>query len=148
MQKLLSTFILVIAFSTLSFGQQDKMYYETLKTMFDVSGAEGTYQSALTQMFSIFKQQYAEVDEGMWVELEAEFQNAAMDDLIEMLVPIYEKHLTIDDLKGIIAFYETPVGKKYAAQTPIITTEAMQAGQEWGMKIGADFMEKMKARGY
>ncbi len=148
MQKLLYTLFLVCTLTSLSFAQQDKMYAETLETMFDVSGVEGTYQAALAQMFTIFKQQYTDVDESMWTELEAEFNKAAMDDLIEILVPIYEKHLTIEDLQGIITFYETPVGKKYAAQTPLITSEAMQAGQEWGMKVGADFMKKMKAKGY
>jgi len=65
-----------------------------------------------------------------------------------MLVPVYQKHLSESDLKNVIAFYQSPAGKKFAEQTPIITTESMQVGQQWGLKIAQQFMEKIKAKGY
>lgn len=54
------------------------------------------------------------------------------DNLVKVYVPIYQKHLTLDDLKKIVAFYESPVGKKLGAVTPAITMEGMTAGQQLG----------------
>ena len=72
----------------------------------------------------------------------------SMSDLVTMLTPVYQKHLTEKDLEEIISFYNTPVGKKLATSTPMITTESMQVGQKWGMEIGQKVVERMKEKGY
>jgi len=96
----------------------------------------------------MFKEQYASVKEETWVSLEVEFKNTSINDLIELLTPTYQKHLTLEEIKGLIEFYETPVGKKYAQKSPLIMQESMQIGQQWGMKIGEEFAKKMKDKGY
>ena len=71
-----------------------------------------------------------------------------VDDLAEMLAPIYHKRLTLSDLQEITKFYESPVGKKMAAAQPAIASESMAVGQQWGMKIAAKVEEALKAKGY
>ncbi|MFZ1805726.1 MAG: DUF2059 domain-containing protein, partial [Cyclobacteriaceae bacterium] len=102
----------------------------------------------ISQMFTMFKQQFSTVDEETWTSFETEFKNVSINELEDLLVPIYQKHMTIEDLKELIKFYETPVGKKFALKTPLIVQESMQVGQQWGMKIGQDFAKKMKEKGY
>ena len=148
MKKLISTLSLILIFTNLSFAQADNEYKEALQTMFKVSGSEEMYQTAIEQMFTMFKGQYSSVKDEVWVSLEAEFKNTSINDLIEMLTPTYQKHLTLEDIKGLIEFYRTPVGKKYAKKSPMIMQESMQIGQQWGMKIGEEFAEKMKEKGY
>ena len=58
--------------------------------------------------------------------------------------PIYRKYLTLSDLRQIVAFYETPVGRKLAASTPAITSEGMQSGQQLGMEIAREMMEELQ----
>jgi hypothetical protein len=148
MKKFISTLSLIFILTNLSFGQSDNEYREALQTMFKVSGSEEIYQTAISQMFTMFKEQYASVKEETWVSLEAEFKNTSINDLIELLTPTYQKHLTLEEIKGLIEFYETPVGKKYAQKSPLIMQESMQIGQQWGMKIGEEFAKKMKDKGY
>lgn len=148
MKKLISTLSLILIFTNLSFAQADNEYKEALQTMFKVSGSEEMYQTAIEQMFTMFKGQYSSVKDEVWVSLEAEFKNTSINDLIEMLTPTYQKHLTLEDIKGLIEFYRTPVGKKYAKKSPMIMQESMQIGQQWGMKIGEEFAKKMKDKGY
>ena len=71
-----------------------------------------------------------------------------VDDLAEMLAPIYYKRLTLSDLQEITKFYESPVGKKMAAAQPAIASESMAVGQQWGMKIATKVEEALKAKGY
>ena len=148
MKKLISTLSLILIFTNLSFAQADNEYKEALQTMFKVSGSEEMYQTAIEQMFTMFKGQYSSVKDEVWVSLEAEFKNTSINDLIEMLTPTYQKHLTLEDIKGLIEFYRTPVGKKYAKKSPMIMQESMQIGQQWGMKIGEEFAKKMNDKGY
>ncbi|WP_373731807.1 DUF2059 domain-containing protein, partial [Bacteroides heparinolyticus] len=57
--------------------------------------------------------------------------------------PIYQKHLTLKDLEDILAFYNTPVGKKLSASTPVMGKEAMRIGQQLGMEIGRQMQNEI-----
>ena len=143
---LLITFLFVSCSSV--FAQVTESYKNTLKQMLESAGSEATFSVAIKQMFGIFRQQKSSVPDEVWAGLEAEFEKASMTELVEMLAPVYQKHLTEDDLKKIIEFYQTPAGKKYATKTPLITQESMQVGQQWGMKVGQQFMQKLAEKGY
>ncbi len=131
------------------FGQPEKEEYRsTLKKMLMVSGSEESYKMAVQQMFVMFKQQYADVAPEAWIEFEDEFLNTSLDDLVDMMVPVYKKYLTLEDLEGIIRFYESPVGIKFARNTPHIMKESMLVGQQWGLKMGQEFEDKMQQRGF
>lgn len=148
MTKILSIIVFIVLFSTTVFGQAEKEYGKALKRMFEVSGTEKSYDAVIKQMFTIFKQQYPDVKMEVWNDLEKEFAKTSIDDLTKMLVPVYSKYMTKEDLKELIKFYQTDVGKKFAKNTPLIMQESMQIGQQWGMKIGQDFEKKMKEKGY
>ena len=148
MTKQLLTIILLINVSLTAFGQTDGEYSNTLKKMFEVSGSEESYRAVIQQMFTMYKKQYSDVDAAVWNDLEKEFLKTSLNELTEMLTPVYAKYMTQEDLNGIIKFYETPVGGKFAKNTPLILQESMQIGQQWGMKIGQDFANKMKEKEY
>lgn len=113
-----------------------------------VTGSEAVYKAVIDQMIVTLKTQKPGVPESVWNEFGEMFTKAASEDILDMLFPIYQKNLTEDDLKATIAFYETPAGQKLALKTPLIARESMQAGQEWGMKIGQKFVDKLKEKGY
>jgi hypothetical protein len=138
--------ILIISFGV-TFGQANS-YKVTLKKMLEVAGTESSFQVVVKQLFDMLKQQQTSVPDSIWMEFETEFLKTSIDDLVEMLAPVYQNHMTEADLMKIIEFYQTPVGKKYAEKTPLIMQESMQVGQQWGQSIGQKFLEKLKARGY
>ena len=147
MKKNLIVLILLVCASTFSFAQANSEYSKSLKKMFEVSGTEESYKAAIKQMVGMFKTQYAEVDKATWDELEKEFLKTSLNDLVDMLIPVYMKYLTLDDIKALITFYQTPVGQKYAKNTPLIMQESMEVGQQWGMQIGQKLQEKMEKKG-
>lgn len=49
-----------------------------------------------------------------------------VDELLDDMVPIYQKHLTQGDVDAMIVFYSSPTGKKLMQEMPEITQEAMQ----------------------
>ena len=67
---------------------------------------------------------------------------------MDIYVSIYYRYLTINDLKKITQFYESPVGKKLAESTPVMTAEAMEAGQQIGMVIAQEIVANLKEKGY
>lgn len=63
------------------------------------------------------------------------FSDLPLDDMIDAIIPIYQKHLTKGDLVAITAFYSSPVGQKVLKEMPAIMSEAMDAGGEIGKKM-------------
>jgi len=58
------------------------------------------------------------------------FQDFPIDELLDAIVPIYQKHLSPADVNKMIEFYSTPTGQKVIAEMPAMMKEAMQAGAE------------------
>lgn len=48
------------------------------------------------------------------------------DQMVQAMVPVYQKHFTHGDIESLIAFYSAPVGQKVLREMPAITGEAMQ----------------------
>jgi hypothetical protein len=48
------------------------------------------------------------------------------DDMLDAMVPVYQKHFTKGDVDALVSFYSTPTGQKLIKELPEITAEAMQ----------------------
>jgi hypothetical protein len=62
------------------------------------------------------------------------FAALPMDEMIDAIVPIYQKHLTKADLAAVTAFYSSPSGQKVLHELPAIMSESMQAGGAIGQR--------------
>lgn len=116
-----------------------------IRTMLNLSGQATVGAQVMETMTVQFKQMMPQVPAEFWKEAMKEMNANA---LIELIIPIYEKHYTHEDVKQLIAFYNTPIGKKLSATLPAITQESMAAGQEWGQQVAQDVMTKLKQKGY
>lgn len=47
-------------------------------------------------------------------------------EMLDDMVPTYQKHLTHGDIQAVLAFYKSPVGQKLLSEQPAMTQEAMQ----------------------
>jgi uncharacterized protein len=96
------------------------------------------------QMLQALRPMVPEAPESFWQELAARIRP---DDLVDMVVPIYAKHLDAKDVKDLIAFFESPAGRKLTKAQPAILQESMAAGQVWGRRIAEDIVRQAQARG-
>ena len=53
--------------------------------------------------------------------------NMPLDEMMQSMVPVYQKHFTHGDIDALIAFYSAPIGQKVLREMPAITAEAMQS---------------------
>jgi hypothetical protein len=65
--------------------------------------------------------------------------------LLDMAVPIYDKSFSAEEIKNLIAFYQTPLGQKAIVTVPKITAELQEAGRKWGETAGRDAMREVLA---
>jgi hypothetical protein len=66
------------------------------------------------------------------------------DDATAQLVAIYDQHFTQDEIKGLLQFYGSPLGQKFAAEMPKINTEMQAADRAFSMRIAKDVLQDLR----
>jgi uncharacterized protein len=65
--------------------------------------------------------------------------------MVDLAVPIYDKYLSDEEIKGLIQFYQTPLGQKALKVLPQLTAELGDAGRKMGETIGRQSMMEVLA---
>ena len=100
-------------------------YKEALKKIMDFSGTSTTTDDFFQKLSSIMKLNVPKENEAYWNEFAKNWKQKMEKKIFEMYMPVYEKHLTLEELKAVAAFYESPVGKKYKEASLIVMRETM-----------------------
>ena len=100
MKKIFITLLLLISFNSLS--SQDQ-YKSLLIDYMTAQGQFETFNATIDQMGSMMGVTIKESDK-------EEFTKDVMGSLIDLLVPVYKKHFSEQDLKDAIEMYKTPIG--------------------------------------
>jgi len=66
--------------------------------------------------------------------------------LIEQVVPIYHQQFTHDEIKGLLQFYGTPLGRKVIQAMPMILQQSMAVGQVWGKSLAPTIEDRLRIR--
>jgi hypothetical protein len=78
--------------------------------------------------------------------MELFFKKVNPKELIDLSVPIYHKHFSHEEIKGMIEFYKTPLGKVLAEKQPKVLEESIAAGQQWGQKLAMEVMQELTSQ--
>ena len=138
------SFLLLLFCHFLLTAQVSESYQNTLNEMIRVSGTGEAFISSVQQMKKMFKAQFADLKDEDWNSIEEYINKESFPNLINQLSPVYQKHLSEEDLKTIIAFYNSEAGKKFAEKTPLIAQESMVVGKQWGIELGQKIQELAK----
>ena len=143
MKKLL--FTLLICGSAYSIFAQSETKTKKIRQMLELNGSTNASAQVMKTMLGSFEKMYPKVDKKIWEEFAKEIKT---DDLIELVIPVYDKYYTEEDVDQLIVFYNSPIGKKVAETLPAISQESMVAGQAWGKQIAEKVVAKLKDKGY
>jgi uncharacterized protein len=84
----------------------------------------------------------ADYESKMTAMMDDMFSNMPMDEMMQAMVPAYQKHLTKGDIDNLVAFYSSPTGEKVLREMPAMMAEAMQDM----MPIMSRYMDTVRAR--
>jgi hypothetical protein len=104
------------------------------------------------QLTNILKKTNPEIDPRALEILKKEVMALIHEEMVEkeslqkLIYPIYHKYLTLEEIRELVRFYKTPVGKKAISVMPKMAQEAMQAGQAWGQSLGPVIQQRVLAR--
>jgi uncharacterized protein len=122
-------------------------YLETIRSHDMLKKISQTMSQGMQQMLH---EQYlkhkdelpADYETKMTARMNEMFENMPWDEMMQAMVPVYQKHLTKGDVDNLVAFYATPTGAKMLNDAPVIMQESMQAMTPIMMK----YMETVRTK--
>lgn len=126
--------------SASSFAEQasDK----SVKELLQVTGAGDMAVQMMGQMIPAMQQMMPDAPEEFWVEFSKQIDG---DELENLVVPVYQKHLTQADVDAQLKFLKSDAGQRMISVQPMIMQESMAIGQQWGMQLMQRAMEQLES---
>ena len=131
----------ILLSSTLAYSQTDTPKQQQIVKIMELTQAHKLLDNMMRTFKESFKESYPDVDQKFWNEF---FEEISTKDLVNMNVAIYDKHFNEEEVKGLLAFYESPLGKKVIEKMPLIMQESMLAGQQWGSEVGQKVLARLQ----
>lgn len=125
MKKLILTFLLILT-AQLSSAQEVAFKADCIKVI-RISGATAQMETAKKQIMGMISEEKHDA-------FGKEF-DAYLPSLYDKMADIYMAEYSHEDIKAMISFYESTVGKKMSGKAGTILEKSMAAGQEWGMEL-------------
>jgi hypothetical protein len=112
---------------------------EDVRKLFDVMASRQQMAQMMQQMFTQMrnmnreqlKKRHPEMSDADLARRDREsedlIKNFPMDEMLNDMIPIYQRHFTKSDIDALIAFYSSPAGQKFLHETPAVTAETMRA---------------------
>ena len=119
-------FVLIIALSVSSISSADAASGKEAEKLLNMIGIQAAMEQSMSQMLDIQLQQNPALAPYKGVMMEFLNENMSYESLKPDLIKIYSEEFTASELREIIAFYSTDVGKKSIEKMP---TLMMQGGQ-------------------
>ncbi len=123
----------------------DKAKNKQIHKLLRLTGAAAMAKQVMGQMLRNLKPAFPKVPQKFWTKFA---KKANTNDLVNQLVPIYAKHLSMRDIMGLVKFYESPVGRRYVKVQPFIVQDSMKVGRTWGLRLANDVVKELKRQGY
>lgn len=124
---------------------EDEAKNDDIRRLLELTNAAQMGKQMMDQMTASFKQAMPQVPGEFWDRF---MEKVDTNEMTEMVVPIYAKYFTHEDIKGLIEFSESPLGRKFTEVQPKIMQESYAAGQQWGMKLGQLVVQELQKEGH
>lgn len=138
-----SLLILSLCVLSLSANAQSTSKIQKINQLLELTGSGKMAIQMMDQIMGSLKTTHSKTSEDFLKEFKKEVK---AEDLTNMIIPIYDKHYTESDIDQLIAFYNSPIGKKMISTMPQVIQESMVVGQTWGKQIIEKIQAKLKEK--
>ena len=143
MKKLI--FVFIIAIGTGTFGIYGQTKDDDIIRVLKITGTEKMMDQRLDILIPQFKKIFPDIPDVFWARFREKIN---IDELLLACVPVYNKYFTHDEIKQLLLFYESPLGKRMIEIAPLLSQETMAIGQKWGERLGQEIVNELIKDGY
>lgn len=160
MKRFALAVLVLLLFASISFAQQNPSdapaSKEDIEKYLDVMHARDmmkTMMDAMTKQLHQMTHEQLKKQPNLPPDAEARMdkmmddmlKDFPIEDVLQVMIPVYQKHLTKGDVQVLTAFYSGPTGQKVLKEMPAITAEAMQASAGIIQKMMTQAQERVQS---
>jgi len=129
---------------------------EDIKRLLQATGAmqvaQTMSQAVVGQMSETIKKARPDIPPQMLDVMSEEVNKTISEEMttkggfVDLMVALYNKYYTHDDIKGLLAFFQSPLGRKASSLAPVMSREGLVIGQRWGESLAPKIEQRVKAR--
>lgn len=116
-----------------------------IKRLLELTGGVRLGEHMLDRLFELQRRAMPDVPDSVWDEARRAFETR---ELLELVAGVWDRHFTHEEILGLIAFYESPLGTRLREMQPLILQESLFAGEEWGRRALEKLQEKLLQKGF
>jgi hypothetical protein len=105
----------------------DSMHYHDMMKQMMEAMTKPMHQMVHEQFLKQQDKLPPDFEAAMERDIDGMLDDMPMDEMMQAMVPIYQKHFTKGDIDALVAFYSSQTGQKMLRELPTITAEAMGA---------------------
>ena len=98
----------------------DKEYIQALKQLLTVTGSMEGVDQVGQEAVGYYHSKYPMLSDSFLVQID---QSLSIDSLITRFMPLYSRHFSLSEIKGLITIYNTALGKKIVHEMPLLMQE-------------------------
>jgi len=121
-----------------SSAQAEPASTQSIREYLRLSGIEAYTIEKAKRMLPMFKQMAKNMPEDLWAKL------SRTDNLIDKIIPTYQKYLTENEVQDLISFYKTPTGMQFAKVSGTIDQEITERGAREAQMIITNYYIQME----
>ncbi|HET9837368.1 MAG TPA: DUF2059 domain-containing protein [Candidatus Angelobacter sp.] len=131
-------------------GAVDPAKAADIRRLLEVSGAKKIMEDTMAAMSDTIRPMLVgslppgEYREKLVDLFFAKFKSKAnLNEMLDMAVPVYDKYFSQEEIRGLVRFYETPLGQKAISTMPQLMNDLRSMGQKWGEQLGRQSMQEV-----
>ncbi len=119
-------------------------YVNVVDSLVRLSTSDGmTTDAMLDAMLPNLKDQYPDVPEEIFNDVANRLKKEMKTRMSHSIAEVYSKYFTIDEVRQLIGFYKTPIGKKLSQSLPEMTPQLYKKGEEIGRSVVEKYIAEL-----
>ena len=122
---------------------QNPAMFAAARGVLKASGAVDAMIAAMRAAIPSQRQATPQVPAEFWTHFDARMVEEAPI-LADSMAILYAKTFSLQELEGLTAFFNSPLGRKMVSAQPTLIAESAALGQRWGARIGEEIARALK----
>lgn len=127
-------------------GSRDADRLNVAKKVVQASGAEAVIINSIELTLPAQRSQNPSIPPEFWDRFAAKAKSD-VGNLVDSLAPVYANRFSKTELEQLLAFYQSPVGRRVVNEQGLLAQESQQLGVRWGTRLGAAVAVEMAQEG-
>lgn len=114
---------------------QSASYEEDIRKFLYINGTTSGHDHAFSRLFSQLSETHPAIPDSLRSLLRREVFEPEARRLVSLMIPVYKKHFSHDEIRALIAFYESPAGAKFAGSNAALANDLAPVIRDWSFQL-------------